>query len=103
MPYANQVTEKAPPAFRTARFLIGTTAILIAPTNPLRRSLLIQNLSTSDIRIGESSTQSAIGPKIPGGTNAALTLYAQAEVYAVAAADNAELVILEEYLEDNNG
>ncbi|WP_198352345.1 hypothetical protein [Sphingomonas sp. MA1305] len=55
-------TQAAPLAAGTDRSgIVGTAAIQLAPTNPARRGLNIQNISTANLGINEIGGTAAIG------------------------------------------
>lgn len=83
-------------AFKNSAVAISTTAAQLTPT-PLsnRKSLLIQNLGSKEVYLGDSSVSSSNGVKLSAGANVELKYDASIALYARTASGSADVRILE--------
>lgn len=83
-------------AIKNSAISATTTAAELTPT-PLsnRKSLIVQNLGSKEIYIGDSGVTSANGVKISAGANAELKYDASVALYARTASGTADVRILE--------
>lgn len=83
-------------SIKNSAFSATTTAALLTAT-PLsnRKSLIVQNLGSKDIYIGDSGVTSANGVKISAGANAELKFDSAVALYAVTPTGTSDVRILE--------
>jgi hypothetical protein len=95
--YYNPVAEMAANHFVNGAAIIGTSAVLISAERSTRRSILIQNNSTYDIYIGDSSVTTSTGVRLRPGAD--ITIYGKGAIYGISATAGCNVRYLEEYHE----
>jgi hypothetical protein len=73
---------------------VGNTATSIIAGNGLRDSLVICNIGTQTVFLGNASVTAATGHALPAG--AAVTLTVESPVYGIVASSTATITFLEE-------
>ena len=85
----------------TSQVAVGTTATLIAPANPNRRSILLTGITGTQITyIGfTNSVSSTTGHYVPASVGANVTIFAKGAIFGIAASSAQTFSVLEEEIE----
>lgn len=84
--------------FDTGQYTASATAGAIVSSNAQRTSLLITQVGTTPVYIGNSSVSTTSGHYLPGVTGASVSIPTRDAVYVVTASSTSALTYVETYL-----
>lgn len=91
------VLEVGSPSFATNQTVVSTSATLLIEARNGRRGVLITNLSTKDVWIGNDTVTNSTGALLLGTRGTALFVPTQSAIYAIVDSATATVGIMETY------
>ena len=89
-------TEPASNSFDTNQVSVANTETLIVAANPTRRAVIITNLGTTAVYLGNSTgVTTGNGDLLPGIVGASVTIPTTAAIYGIAATGSQSVSFLE--------